>query len=40
MLNVDDELYYKIKKAAEELCVPMSTWVKLEIAKKLMEEEK
>ena len=39
MLNVDDQLYYRIKKAAEDLCLPMSTWVKLEIAKKLNEKE-
>ena len=39
LLNVDEKLYYKIRKAAEELCLPVSTWVKLEIAKKLNEKE-
>ena len=31
MLNVDDEFYFKIKKQADKMHLPMSTWVKLQL---------
>lgn len=31
MLNVDDELYFKTKKMADKMHMPVSTWVKLQL---------
>ena len=31
MINLDSEFYLKIKKQADKMHLPMSTWVKLQL---------
>lgn len=38
MLNVDDDLYYKIRKCATEMHMPISTWVKLQLVQIINQE--
>ena len=40
VLNLDGEFYLKIKKEADKMHLPMSTWVKLQIINVINQEGK
>ena len=40
VLNLDSEFYFKIKKEADKMHLPMSTWVKLQIINVINQEGK
>ena len=40
MLNLDDEFYFKIKKEADRMHLPISTWVKLQLINVINQEGK
>ena len=40
MLNLDEDFYFKVKKQAEKMHLPLSTWVKLQIINVINQEGK
>ena len=39
MINLDDEFYFKIKKQADKMHLPLSTWVKLQLINVINNQE-